>query len=160
MIRHLVPAVLLLSLSACTSATTPPHPEARPFAAAPSAAASVDAALARAAAANKRVILMFGLDACHDSRGLAGWFETPRFAAMLEPRYEIVWIDVGADRTLNADLAARFGVAPIVGTPTVVITDAKGTPLNLTDAPGWRNAASRSEDDIFDYFEKWGTAND
>lgn len=158
MIRHFAPALLLLCLSACASAATPQHPEARPFAAAPSAAAAVDAALARTAAANKRVILIFGLDACHDSRGLAGWFETPRFAAMLEPRYEIVWIDVGAERTLNADLAARFGVAPIVGTPTVVITDAKGTPLNLSDAPGWRNAASRTEDDIFDYFEQWSGA--
>ena len=32
--------------------------------------------------------------------------------------------------------------------------DASGKPLNLADAPGWRNAATRSGDAIFDYFAK------
>lgn len=150
-----------LALSACaapapTPVAAPPHPEARPFTAAPDATAEVDAALARAAAADKRVILVFGYDACHDSRGLAGWFGTSRFQAMLQPRYEVVWIDVGSERKLHADLAQRFGVGPIVGTPTVVIADGAGHVLNAADAPGWRNAASRSEDAIFTYFETWG----
>ncbi|MDZ3833737.1 MAG: thioredoxin family protein [Sphingopyxis sp.] len=155
MIRFLLVAALALGLSAC-AVTLPPHPEARPFTAAPTATAAVDAALARAAVSNKRALLIFGYDACHDSRGLAGWFATPRFAAMLQSRYEIVWIDVGTDRTLNADLAARFGVAPIVGTPTAVIAEPDGTVLNAADAPGWRNAASRSEEEIYGYFERWG----
>ncbi len=155
MIRSLLFAILAFSLSGC-AATPPPHPEARPFTAAPSPATEVDAALARATAAHKRVILIFGLDNCHDSRGLAGWFETARFQAMLQPLYEIVWIDVGEARDKNAELAKRFQVAPIVGTPTVVIANADGTPLNLSDAASWRDAASRSEDAIYNYFEKWG----
>lgn len=154
--------IAALSLTGCaplgpSPLSGPPHPEARPFAAAPSAASEVDAALTRAAAANKRVILIFGNDACHDSRGLAGWFDTPRFAAMLEPRYEIVWIDIGEDRDRNTGLASRFGVAPVVGTPTVVIASADGKVLNAKDAADWRDAASRSEADIYAYFETWGT---
>ena len=154
-----IAAALAFTLAAC--ATTAPHgPEARPFAAAPAAYSEVESALVRAAAANKRTILVFGYDACHDSRGLAGWFATPRFRAMLAPRYEIVWIDTGIDHDLNTDLAKRYGVAPIVGTPTVVILGSDGQPLNTpADALGWRNAASRSERDIYDYFEKLGGSN-
>lgn len=155
MLRPLLVAAAL-ALSACAT-LPPPHPEASPFAAAPTAASAVDAALARAAAANKRVILIFGSDACHDSRGLAGWFATARFAAMLQPRYEIVWIDVGFSKDRYPELVKRFGLDPIVGTPTVLIVKADGTPLNLADAPGWRNAWTRSEADIFTYFEAWGT---
>ena len=157
------PALLLLAalfLTPSVYAAEPEHgnPEARPFADAPGPKEEINAAFARAKAANKRVILVFGLDACHDSRGLAGWFETPRFAAMLQARFEIVWIDVGRDRKRHRSLAEQFGVAPIVGTPTVLVLDADGAPLNLAEAGGWRNAASRSEDEIFDYFAKLGSA--
>jgi hypothetical protein len=142
-----------LAQAAETGAT---YPEARPFAVAPKPKDAIKAAFARATASDKRVILIFGMDACHDSRGLAGWFETARFAAMLQLRYEIVWIDVGNDRKRNRALAKRYGVAPIVGTPTVLVLNAAGDPLNLSEAGGWRNAASRSEQEIFDYFVQLG----
>jgi Thioredoxin-like len=151
-------AALFLAPAAYASEAGQNHPEARPFAEAPGPKAEIKAAFARAKAADKRVMLIFGLDACHDSRGLAGWFETPRFAAMLQARYEIIWIDVGRDRTRHRSLAKDYGVAPIVGTPTVLVLDADGAPLNLSDAGGWRNAASRSEDEIFDYFARLGAA--
>lgn len=159
MIRPLLAAALALTLSAC--ATTASHgPEARPFTGATAASSVISGALSRAATTNKHVILVFGYDACHDSRGLAGWFVTPRFQAMMAPRYEIVWIDTGIDRDLNADLAKRYGVAPITGTPTVVILGPDGQPVNTpADALAWRNAASRSERDIYDYFEKLGGPN-
>jgi Thioredoxin-like len=151
-------AALFLAPAAYAAETGHDYPEARPFADAPGPKAEIKAAIARAKIANKRVMLVFGLDACHDSRGLAGWFETPRFAAMLQARYEIVWIDVGRDRKRHRSLAKDYGVAPIVGTPTVLVLDADGTPLNLADAGGWRNAASRSEDEIFGYFSTLGAA--
>jgi Thioredoxin-like len=149
-------AAILLAPAAHAGEIGHSYPEARPFAAAPGPTAAVKAAFERATQTEKRVMLVFGMDACHDSRGLAGWFETPRFAAMLQARYEIVWIDVGRDRKRHQSLAKRYGVAPIVGTPTVLVLDADGAPLNLAEAGGWRNAASRSEDAIFDYFAKLG----
>lgn len=151
-------ATLFLAPVTFAAETGHSYPEARPFADAPGPRAQIKAAFERAKAADKHVMLVFGLDACHDSRGLAGWFETPRFAAMLQAHYEIVWIDVGRDRKRHSSLAKDFGVAPIVGTPTVLVLDADGAPLNLADAGGWRNAASRSEDEIFDYFAKLGAA--
>lgn len=130
------------------------HPEARPFAQDADASALIDAALARAQLAEKRMIVVMGANWCHDSRGLAGWFAKPRFAAMLQEKYELVYVDVGyKDR--NIDIAQRFGIKAIEGTPTVLILSADGVLLNRKSAPKWRNAASRTEADIFAYFDQF-----
>jgi thiol-disulfide isomerase/thioredoxin len=130
-----------------------PHPEARPFGDPDRAGRDVADAMARAKANGHRVILVFGANWCHDSRALAGWFASPRFAAMLAPRYEIVWIDVG-QKDRNLDLARRFGLDGIKGTPTVLMLDPAGKPLNLKDAPRWHDASTRSEDKIYRYFAR------
>ena len=67
-------------------------------------------------------------------------------------KYETVYIDVG-HRDKNIDIAQRFGIAEIKGTPTVLVLSPDGKLLNPDSAPTWRNAASRSEDDVFAYFE-------
>ncbi|MBN8808470.1 MAG: thioredoxin family protein [Sphingomonas sp.] len=127
------------------------HPEAKPFGDPTKGPGDVAAVLARAKADGHRVILVFGANWCHDSRALAGWFATPRFRAMLAPRYVIAWIDVG-QKDRNLDLARRFGLDGIKGTPTVLVLDSAGKPLNLADAPTWHNASTRSETAIYDYF--------
>jgi thioredoxin-related protein len=153
-------ALALGAVPALASAADPAaaaRPEARPFGNPDAASKDVDAALIAAAATGKHVILVFGANWCHDSRALAGWFATPRFAAMLRDRYEIVWINVGdnlGEKDRNGDLARRFGLGPITKTPTVLIVDGEGKPLNLADAPSWANASTRSEDAIFRYFAK------
>jgi thioredoxin-like negative regulator of GroEL len=133
------------------------HPEAALYDPARTASADVDAALSSARTANKRVILVMGANWCHDSKALAGWFETPRFKAMLGARYELVYVDVG-QKNRNIDIAVRFGIKAIKGTPTVLILSPDGKLLNKKDAPGWRNAASRSADDVFAYFADFGAA--
>ena len=130
------------------------HPEARAFGQSADAAADVDAALVRAALSDKRVLLVLGANWCHDSRGLAGWFAQPRFAAMLAPKYEIVYVDVG-QRDRNLDIARRFGIGTVKGTPTVLILSSSGALLNRKSAPKWRNVASRERDEIFAYFDQF-----
>jgi hypothetical protein len=130
------------------------HPEARPFEESANAGEQLDAALARALLADKRVILVLGANWCHDSRGLAGWFSQARFDEMLEAKYEIVYVDAG-HRDRNIDIARRFGLKSIKGTPTVLVLSSSGVLLNRQSAPKWRDAASREEDDIFEYFEQF-----
>jgi hypothetical protein len=130
----------------------PPHPEARLYAVTPDAMADVDAALARAAASGKRVLLVMGANWCHDSRALAGWLETPRFAALVAERYELVFVNVGMPQTgdgHNLDVARRFGLEDVPGTPALLVLTAEGKAVNLDTAATWRNAACRSEDAIF-----------
>lgn len=158
MIRALIAASAALALAACTggpeprSAGAPAHPEARAYAVTPDAMADVNAALARAAASGTRVLLVMGGNWCHDSRALAGWLETPRFAALMADKYELVFVNVGLPQTgdgHNLAVPLRFGLAEMAGTPALLVLTAEGQAVNLDTAASWRNAASRSEDAIF-----------
>jgi hypothetical protein len=157
--------VLLTALALATASTAAPaekpatiavHPEASPFDAIANAEEQMQAALARAAAQPDRmVIVVMGGNWCHDSRALAGWFETPRFAAMLKKRYELVYIDVGIPQIgqgRNLQIPRQYGIKKIKGTPTVMILSGEGKLLNRKDAPRWRNASIRREDAIFNFF--------
>ena len=156
MIRAALAASLALALAGCAGGpepafAAPAHPEAKSYAVTPDAMADVDAALARAAANGKRVLVVLGANWCHDSLALAGWLDTPRFAALVAERYELVFVNVGMPQTgdgHNLAVAQRFGLAEIKGTPALLVLTADGRALNLDTAATWRNAASRSEDAI------------
>jgi thiol-disulfide isomerase/thioredoxin len=142
-----------VAMAAAEEATSA-HPEARAFDPKADAKAGVNAALSRAKAGNRMAIIVLGANWCHDSRALAGWFGTPRFAGMIAARYELVYVDVGyKDR--NLDIAQRFGIKKIKGTPTVLVVAGNGKLLNKKDAATWRNAASRSEDAIYRSFAEF-----
>ena len=112
---------------------------------------AIDAALAAARQSGKPVLLVMGTGGCHDSAWLANIIATDRFAPVRD-RYEIVYADIGMPHVKgwgrNPDVPKRFGFR-IKGTPTVAILDAEGRVLNRKAAPKWRNAASRSDDDIY-----------
>ncbi len=152
--EYALPAVAPVAANAPVEAVA--APEARPYDETADASEQVAAAMTRAALADKRVIVVMGANWCHDSRALAGWFATPRFAAMLDAKYEVVFVDAGHPATgdlHNAAIARRFGLAKLKGTPTVFVASPDGTRLNSKkDASSWRNAASRGEDAIFAYF--------
>jgi Thioredoxin-like len=117
--------------------------------------ADVDGALSRAMASGKRIIVVMGANWCHDSTRLAGWFQTPRFAPMLRARYEVVYVDVGNPQLghgRNLDIAKRLGAGKIKGTPAVLVLSHDGKLMNKKDAGTWRNAASRTEDEVFQAF--------
>ncbi len=111
---------------------------------------AIDAALAAAKISGKPVLLVMGTNGCHDSAWLANLIATTRFAPVRD-RYEIVFADIGvphAGLIRHPEVPKRFHFC-IKGTPTVVILDAGGYVLNRKAAPKWRNAASRSDDDIY-----------
>ena len=155
--KHIILATALL-LSACATTSLAAedshvnaHDEPRPYDAAADAEVDINHTLVAAKEEGKLGLLVFGANWCHDSRALAAHFEKPRFESLLRSHYKMTYIDVG-EKNRNIDLARKFGVNDIVGTPTIFVTNSEGEVLNLDTAPTWRNAASRNEDDIFDYF--------
>ncbi|WP_108788796.1 thioredoxin family protein [Erythrobacter sp. Alg231-14] len=129
------------------------YPEARSYDVSENAMADVDAALSRAVASDKRVMIVMGANWCHDSRALAGWLGTDRFAALIDAKYELVFVNVGMPQSgdgHNIAIAQRFGLDALPGTPNVLIVTADGTLINADTATTWRDAASREEDAIYD----------
>ena len=160
LIAGLLAAVLMIGSGAILRATTQHSieqghdiPEARSYAVSKDAQSDVDAALARASENGKRVMLVMGANWCHDSRALAGWLGTQRFAGLIDREYELVFINVGmpqSDDGHNLDIAQRFGVDDLPGTPNVLILTGEGKLINGDTATTWRNAASREEDAIYE----------
>lgn len=108
---------------------------------------------------DRKLLVIMGGNWCHDSAALANVIDTPRFAGMIAQNYEVLFVDVGVPQTgkgRNLDIAKRFGIKKVKGTPTVLVLSADGQLLNSKkDAASWRNAASRSDDDIFRYFAEF-----
>ncbi len=147
------------ALAGCTTpaeqsaeAQVPAHPEATSYAVTANPMAEVDAALARAAAEDTRLLLVMGANWCHDSRALAGWLGTERFTALLDDHFELVFVNIGLPQTgdgHNLDIARRFGLEDLPGTPNLLVVTPEGLLVNADTATTWRNAASRSEDEIY-----------
>lgn len=147
-------AAALLTLAPAAASETPTLPGAadphKSDAFDPNPMPAIDAALAGAKQTGKPVLLVMGTGDCHDSTRLADILATDRFAPV-RARYTIVYADIGMPHrgiVRNPDVPKRFGFR-IKGTPTVAILDADGHVLNRKAAPKWRNAASRSDDDIY-----------
>lgn len=130
------------------------HAEYTPYDASSDARADVNAALVASKADGKMTIVAMGANWCHDSRGFSAQWDKARFKSLLDDHYRLLYVDVGK-KDRNIDIAQDFGVDNIVGTPTVFIVSASGEVLNLDTAPTWRNADSRSEDEIYDYFNAY-----
>lgn len=119
------------------------------------AMAVVDAGLAEALATDKRLLLVFGANWCHDSRGLAEHFQDPELAATLAEHYVTRYIDIGW-RDHNQDVIRRFGVAALYATPMVMIIDpADETLINRDEREAWGMAASTPVEQARSYFARW-----
>lgn len=156
---HLL-APLLLALGAVAvpvRADLPAASEATRFYPADADGASVlDAALAAAAAQGRVAVIVFGADWCHDSSALARTLTSDAFRAEFGSRYSVTFIDVGKPQTgngRNLDLVARFGVRKLKSTPALFLISPQGKRINSRkDAIAWRNADSRGEAAILNWF--------
>ena len=129
-------------------------PEARPYDADDDAKLSVDAALRAAQYSGKQVLLVLGANWCHDSRGFAGKAGQEPLKSFIADEFHLVYVDVG-QRDRNIDIAQRFGIEKLIGTPTLLIVDKDGTLLNESSVHDWRNAYSRSPREIEEYLRQF-----
>jgi thioredoxin-like negative regulator of GroEL len=111
-------------------------------------------AFARAKNSGKRVLIDFGGNWCPDCRILAAVMDLPEVKSYVAEHYELVTVDVGRlDRNLG--LVQRFGISKLHGVPTVVIAEADGAPLNITNAADLADARSMNPQSIADWLARW-----
>lgn len=107
----------------------PPPEVERPYEEGVAAQAEIDAAVARADAEGKRVLLIFGGNWCVWCRRLEHVLRNePRVVAALRDGWHVVHVDTGARRSgVNADVVARYGDPVQHGLPVLVVLDGDGT---------------------------------
>ena len=120
--------------------------------------AMLEAELAKAKAAGKLAVIVFGADWCHDSRSLAKVLTSPAFTTEFGARFAVIFVDVGvpqAGQGRNLDLVGHYGVKKMKSTPALFVVSPKGKRLNSADdAVSWRNGDSRSAEDVLGWFRK------
>lgn len=126
------------------------------------ATSQLEVKLKGVAISGKKLLIIMGANWCHDSAALANMLDSERFAGMITQNYEVLFVDVGVPQTgkgRNLDIAKRFGIKKIKGTPTVLVLSPQGKLLNSKkDAASWRNAASRDENAVYRYFAEFTPA--
>jgi hypothetical protein len=117
---------------------------------------AVNAALARARASHKLLLVDLGGNWCLDCRLLAATMEVPQLRDWLARHYEMVSVDVGRfDR--NLQIPARFG-APgrPEGVPAVLIVDPRsGNLLNRGRIAALADARSLNPQALAEWLAQW-----
>jgi len=119
--------------------------------------ADIDAAVAKAAAENKRVILDFGANWCIWCHRLHNTFETdPTVAKALNSGFVVVMVDVnrrnGVDR--NKDVIARYD-PDLKGIPALAVLDSTGKELTIKDSGELEEGDHHSPAKITAFLAQW-----
>ena len=157
--KHLALALLALLLTGHVCAA-PEYPQMGPDLYDPKAdgSAQIAAALQRATAGDKHVLLVFGANWCIWCRRLHTAFAgEPTVAKALDAGFEVVLLDVnsrnGSKR--NADVNERYGNPIAHGLPVLVVLDAAGRPLTTQETGALEAGAKHSPEKIRAFLAKW-----
>jgi hypothetical protein len=117
--------------------------------------AQVAAAFARARKNGKRVLIHLGGNWCADCRILDGVMELPEMKPFMARHYEMVMVDVGRFNK-NMHIPARWGLGRLEkGVPTVIIADADGKAVNISNSADLESARSMTPQGIADWLARW-----
>ena len=111
-------------------------------------------ATARAAKTRKRVLVVFGADWCYDCHVLDRAFRRADIAAVLNPSYEVVHVDVGQGDK-NQDLMNEYGVPMKRGIPAIAILDSGGKLLYSQKNGEWERARALGPEDLIAILKQW-----
>ena len=118
------------------------------------AKADVAAALAKARASHKLLLIDLGGNWCGDCRVLAGVMRLPEVAAFVDAHYVVVTVDVGRiDR--NLDIPAHYGVKKVEGVPALLVVDAHGRLKDAGHIAALADARPMTPQALVDWLARW-----
>ncbi|HEX8301967.1 thioredoxin family protein [Sphingomonas sp.] len=132
-----------------------PKPLPAPYDAAADARADIAAAVKRARASRRPLLIDFGANWCVDCRIFVGVLELPEMRGWVARNFELVQVDVGRfDR--NLDIAARYGIKELAAVPAVFVVDAKsGKLLNPREVFALGEAGLMQPQTMADWLARW-----
>ncbi len=152
--------IFLFALLALPLAAEPEYPKMGPdiYDTKADGKAQIAAALAKAAVAHKRVLVMFGANWCIWCHRLHATLEgDAKVAAALRAHYEVVLVDVNTRHgdKRNADVDARYGHPTKEGLPVLVVLDADGKQLTTQETGALEEGAGHSPAKVMAFLEQW-----
>ncbi|MGH6878898.1 MAG: thioredoxin family protein [Rhizomicrobium sp.] len=121
------------------------------------ARADIAAALTRARANGKRVLLVFGGNWCYDCHVLDIAFQRSDLAPLLKANYDVVPVDV-EEFNYNLDVLKHYGLSIQQGVPMVAVLSAQGKVLASTENGSMQAARSMSPQDLIRFLTTWEPA--
>jgi thioredoxin 1 len=115
-------------------------------------------AVATAAKAHKRVLLIFGGNWCYDCHVLDEAFHTPEIAPTLNRNYVVAHIDIG-EYDKNLDVAKKYEVPVERGVPAAAVLESDGKLLFSQKNKEFEKAQSLAPEDILAFLNKWKPAS-
>ncbi|RMH04732.1 MAG: hypothetical protein D6702_02455 [Planctomycetota bacterium] len=115
------------------------------------AAALIQDAVARAAHANKRVLIVWGGDWCVWCRRLHHTLERGELAREILYEYELVPVDSRS----NAELASRYGADLAKGVPFLTVLDGRGRVLANQETGVFEQGEGHDPAPILNFLRRW-----
>jgi thioredoxin 1 len=129
---------------------------ANPYDETADAKADIAAALMRAQAENKLMLITFGANWCPDCRAFDTAIHQPELATTIDERYVLVKVDVG-NWDKNIDVVQRFDNPIAGGIPSIVVVDAQEHNLYATKAGQLAASRNMSASEFARFFEAMAT---
>ncbi len=115
----------------------------------------IEQTLVQAKANGKLAIIALGANWCHDSQSFAKKMFKPKFKALREKHYQLLFVDVGYLTKIKPAIT-KLGHPVIYATPTVLVIDpSNNVQLNQHNMFVWRDAAKLSTRETIDYFTQF-----
>ena len=108
----------------------------------------------KAAAQNKRVLLVFGANWCYDCHVLDLAFHRADFGAVMAG-YEVVHVDLGPDGKKNADLVKQFDIPLNKGIPALAVAESDGKLVVSQKNGEFEDARSLTPQVLLEFLNKW-----
>lgn len=117
----------------------------------------IAAAIRRASASHKNIVLDFGANWCPDCHALDAAMHQGELAHVIAKNFEIVHISVGRfDR--NLDVARKYQIPLHKGIPALAVLDSHGKLLYAQKEGQFENARAMDATSFLEFFKKWEPA--
>jgi len=155
--RNIITATFLALLMGPVGAfaqMAPPFVKKHLYSAEANPRTDIAAALKKAKAEKKRVILDFGGDWCGDCQVLDIYMRQSPNVELLDKHFVVVHVDIGRFDH-NVDVAAKYKVPIKKGVPALAVLDANGKLLYSQENKEFENMREMKSGDVTAFLNRW-----